>query len=602
MRPSENIRKSFKRLHVPTSAKLDEKINDEISRAFVETRNNQWIDQPKKIWKIIMKSRITRFTKVAVIVFAVLMCIHQLSHSIDGASVALAQMTEAIRRVPWMHVRAEMDTPPHEGLVEEWICFEKSIEITKRVNGSITYRDEGQDTMYIYDPLNNMVTITSLSDKYAIPRRTPMTDSPSRAIETLIETLKREGIMQLSVSIDEIDGQPVKILDVVSTIQGESVVKQDMTIIIHAESMLPIRMDTLITTEHGDRQGVVHVDFDYPSEGPENIYSLGVPEDANIVDRRPKPMIELEEDINYRFTVHPENPEQEMLILYGGVHIDLVEIPEGQFLMGSPEDEIGYPERLLQIYQKSKKEQVRRLKHPSNEDPQHLVKIVRPFYMSKYEITCAQFRKLRPEFRKMPYHVGPLNGGKITVILDQDNQPAGVSLNDAIEFCEWLCAKTGLKVRLPSEAEWEYACRAGSQKRFYWGDPEEDAGQYANLADEAYEKAAPNTTYTLNTDDGRVGLAPVGQYVPNSYGLYDMIGNIAEWVLDVYSENAFTLDPDQKSFDVNTADNKKIYVRGGNWNVGIIHSRCSSRWQASEDSISDTLRSYTGFRIIVEKP
>jgi sulfatase modifying factor 1 len=582
-------------------------LSPEMTACDLERVKNSLTEQVSKqpaarqgIWRIILKSRITRLTAAVTIVIAVLVCRSYFGGKVDLTTIAFAEITEAMRNVPWMHVKAKIDAPQGKGQIEEWICFEKSIEITKRINGSISYRDEGQDTMYVYDPVSNTVTISSMSDRYAAPRRTPMPDSPSGIIDTLIENLKEKGKALLSVSYDEIDRQPVKILHAVSTIQGESVINQDITIIINAESMLPIRMDTVVTIEGGDQLGVVHVDFDYPSEGPKDIYSLGIPQDAEVIDRRPKPGIESE--INYKYVTNPENSAQEMLILYGGVNIDLVKIPEGQFLMGSPEDEIGYPERLLQIYRKSKKERVRQLKHPSNEDPQHLVKISRAFNMSKYEITCRQFRCFRSEFRKMPGFVGPIDGRQTKIFMDQDNQPACVSLNDATEFCGWLSEKTGLKVRLPSEAEWEYACRAGTQSSFYWGDSEEDAGKYANLADQAYEKVAPGNSYTLNTDDGNVSLAPVGQYLPNRFGLYDMIGNASEWVEGIYSENAYGIDPDNKYFDENNEDNQQQYCRGGGWSADIINSRCASRWYVPQDVVSMTSRSHIGFRILIEEP
>ncbi len=361
-------------------------------------------------------------------------------------------------------------------------------------------------------------------------------------------------------------------------------------------------MVTVVTEENGKRIGTAHVDFDYPNEGPEDIYSLGIPQDAKVFDRRPRADASSEISIMYHFVTNPENHTQKMLILYGGINIDLVKIPQGEFLMGSPDTEIGYPARFLERFGDAIKRKGGSFR-PDNEDPQHLVQIARGFYMSKYEITCSQFRQYRPEFRKMPHHIGPISGNKTTVVLDKYNQPAGVSLNEAMEFCKWLSDKTGLKVRLPSEAEWEYACRAGTQTRFYWGDSEEEAGKYANLADKAYETASPGNLYTLNTDDGNVGLAPVGQYMPNGFGLYDMIGNITEWVQGVYSENAHSIDPNNKSFDVNNkGENQEIYIRGGCWKGEVTHSRCASRWKASQDSVSNTLHSYTGFRIIIDEP
>ena len=553
------------------------------------------------IGRAILKSRITRLAAVAGIVIVVMMIVNEFSGSIDGASAALAQMTEAIRAVPWMHAHTEVDGPDHKGQVDEWICFEKSIEIMKQVNGTVTYRDEGQDTMYVYDPVNNKLTITLLSDRYAIPRRTPLLLSPTEGIENLIEGLKAQGQAKLSVSFEETNGQSVQIVRAVSSPQDNDAVSQEMTIAIDTQSKLPIHMEAIVTVDNGEVLGTAHVNFDYPMEGPKDIYGVGVPADAEVIDRRPRPGTESSE-VNYSYVADPENPTQKMLILYGGVNIDLVRIPEGQFSMGSPKDEIGYPERVLQVYSKSKQDRVRQLKHPSNEDPEHLVKVDLAFYLSKYEITCAEFRKFRPEFRKYPHSVGPLRGSKTTFAVDLDEQPAGVSLNDAVEFCKWLSEKTGLNVRLPSEAEWEYACRAGTQSRFYWGDSEEKAGKYANLADKSYEEASPGSAYSLDTDDGNAGLAPVGQYLPNNFGLYDMIGNASEWVQGIYSENAYSIDSDNTCFDESNEDNQQQYCRGGSWRADIIYSRCASRWHVPQDLVSMTSRSSIGFRILIDEP
>jgi formylglycine-generating enzyme required for sulfatase activity len=603
MKTTENIERLIKKVRYKATAKAYDRVLGNFLQAFEDYKKQKRALTQPNIWRIIMKSKITKLAAAAVIIIAVLIGIHYLGGSVDGASVAFAKMTEAIRTVPWMHVHGQVDALQRKGQVDEWICFGKSIEITKQVDGSITYRDEGQDTMYAYDPVNNIVTISLLSDEYAMPRRTPMLQSPMGGINTLIETLKKAGSVQLSIYYDQINEQPVEILHAICTMQQDEIVmNQDISITIDAETKLPILLDTFVTQEDGVQLGSAHVDFNYPDKGPDDVFSLGVPEDAVVIDRRPKPGIESETEIDYQFVMNSENPTQEMLMIYGGINIDLVKIPEGQFLMGSPENEIGYPASLLQVYQKSKQERIRQLKHCSNEDPQHLVKINKGFYMSKYEITCAQFRKLHPEFRKYPHSVGPLNGRKTTIAMDLDEQPACVSLNDALEFCKWLGERTGLNVRLASEAEWEYACRAGTQTRFYWGDFEEEAGKYANLADISYEDASPGSAYTLNTDDGNIGLAPVGQYLPNNFGLNDMIGNAPEWVHGIYSENAYSIEPDNKCFDESNEENQQQYCRGGSWQADIINSRCASRWSISQDSVSTTARSFIGFRILIDEP
>ncbi len=304
-----------------------------------------------------------------------------------------------------------------------------------------------------------------------------------------------------------------------------------------------------------------------------------------MIDRRPRPGDKLDIKINYRFVANHEKPQQKRLIMYGGIKVDLVRIPEGEFLMGSPDSEVGYPGELGRRIKK----QSGRL-HPDTEDPQHLVRIDRGFYMSKHEITCDQFRRFRPEFRKYKYENWDMDLG---------DQPACVSLNDALEFCKWLSEKTGLAVRLPSEAEWEYACRAGTQSRFYWGDSEEEAGKYANIADQAHLKVWPDRARNLNTDDGNAFLASVGKYLPNAFGLYDMIGNAPEWTQGTYSQNAHSIDPENKAF----TENKKRYIRGGSWATDIINCRCASRCWANPPDVPSTTTpdSHTGFRIIVDE-
>ena len=465
------------------------------------------------------------------------------------------------------------------------MSFEKSIEITREIDGTIRYRDEAQNTMYLYDPRNNAIIITSLSDKFAAKRDIPLPESPMEAIERLMETLRQNGEVELSVEQSKMNGQAVEIIHARSKTPDKSPISQNMTIIINSESKLPIHLETAVTQESGEHLGSARVDFDYPDKGPKDIYEVGAPKDAVMVDRRPRPDGKLDININYRFIASPENSQQKMLILYGGINVDLVRIPEGEFLMGSPDSEVGYPGELGRRI----KEQFGRLR-PDTESPQHLVKIVRGFYMSKYEITCEQFRHFRPEFRKYKYENRDM---------DLDGQPACVSLNDALEFCAWLSEKTGLAVRLPSEAEWEYACRAGTQSRFYWGDSEEEAGKYANIADKAYSEVWPDRARNLNTDDGNAFLASVGKYLPNAFGLYDMIGNAPEWSQSVYSKNAYSIDPENKSF----TENKERYVRGGSWASDIINCRCASRWWVNPPDVPSvtTPDSHIGFRIIIDE-
>ncbi len=276
-----------------------------------------------------------------------------------------------------------------------------------------------------------------------------------------------------------------------------------------------------------------------------------------------------------------ENEQLNHVSLDGNINLELVYVPRGDFIKGSPDTEIGYPARWLKRFQKKGKPT-----RPGNEGPPHKVIIEKGFYMGKYEVTCAQYRCFRPDYTRRPYDKRKM---------DLDNQPALVNWNDAIAFCKWLSKKTGLNVRLASETEWEYACRAGSNTRFFWGKREEDAGQYANVADKAYEKMWPDSAYCFVTDDGNAFLCPVGRYKPNKWDLYDMIGNAPEWCQDIYFENAYNKDLDRNK-ELQT-DSKRIH-RGGSWRSDIRSARSASRDYYTEVSERPP---FIGFRVVIDK-
>jgi formylglycine-generating enzyme required for sulfatase activity len=180
------------------------------------------------------------------------------------------------------------------------------------------------------------------------------------------------------------------------------------------------------------------------------------------------------------------------LDLGGGAKMELVRIPAGEFLMGSPMSEAS---------------------RENNEGPQHRVRISKPFYLGKYEVTQGQWVAVMGE--------NPSN------FKGDDRLPVeNISWNDCVEFCRKVSQKTGVRIRLPSEAEWEYACRAGSTTAYSFGDSPDALGQYA-----WYEDNWDSKTH------------PVGQKKPNVWGLYDMHGNVGEWCADWYGEGYYRQSP-----------------------------------------------------------
>jgi len=170
----------------------------------------------------------------------------------------------------------------------------------------------------------------------------------------------------------------------------------------------------------------------------------------------------------------------------------LVPIPPGQFQMGSPDSDKNARD---------------------DEKPQHLVKITKPFYLSVYEVTQQQFEKVmgvRPWQGKANVRDGP------------DYAATYVTWNDAVEFCRKLSEQEGVEYRLPTEAQWEYACRAGTTTLYSFGDDVSKLGQHAWYQENE------------SSDVSELYAHRVGQKLPNPWGLYDMHGNVAEWCQDWY--------------------------------------------------------------------
>ncbi len=205
--------------------------------------------------------------------------------------------------------------------------------------------------------------------------------------------------------------------------------------------------------------------------------------------------------------------------LDNGIFIDMVAIPEGKFQMGTPDSE---PER------------------QDDESPQHQV-TVPSFYLAKYPITQAQYQAI------MGQNPSYFKGSDLPV--------EQVSWNNAVEFCQKLAQKTGQAYRLPSEAEWEYACRAGTITPFHFG--ETITPDLANYNGNYTYGNGPKGVYRQKT-------TPVGSFPPNAFGLYDMHGNVWEWCQDVWHENYDNAPTDGTAWE--TGGNSNLRVRrGGSW-------------------------------------
>ncbi|MFG0295621.1 MAG: SUMF1/EgtB/PvdO family nonheme iron enzyme [Maioricimonas sp. JB045] len=248
------------------------------------------------------------------------------------------------------------------------------------------------------------------------------------------------------------------------------------------------------------------------------------------------------------------------------VDIEFAYIPAGEFQMGAaPGDDMA----------------------EADETTRHKVRITNAFRMSRHEITVGQYRQFvqetghvgrggyRFESRDGKFYRSDRYDWTTTGFAQDDSHPVvNVSWNDAVAFCRWLSRKEGREYRLPTEAEWEYACRAGTTTRFFTGDEVELMQKLANLADKALDDKLP-ALLGETWDDGHAFTAAVGQYRPNAFGLFDMHGNVWEWCQDAYVRDFYASSPTNDPKAPTTGDFH--VVRGGSWAMKPQNARCSDR-------------------------
>ncbi|NOZ21072.1 MAG: formylglycine-generating enzyme family protein [Planctomycetes bacterium] len=240
----------------------------------------------------------------------------------------------------------------------------------------------------------------------------------------------------------------------------------------------------------------------------------------------------------------------------GGLKFEMVLIPGGKFKMGSPDGETDRTE---------------------NEGPVHEVELS-PFYLCTKETSMELFTKyyeetVRPGDRdkdgnpiseNQKKDVDGVTGptpvyGDLTMGWGAEGRPAiAMTWENAMFFCQWLSKKTGKTYRLPTEAEWEFACRAGTTTAFYFGDDAGRAGEYAWFEDNSDERTHP-----------------CGEKKPNAWGLYDMAGNVREWVVDVYGAEYYGKSPAKDP--TGPAEGKLHVARGGAWDSPPEELRSAAR-------------------------
>jgi sulfatase modifying factor 1 len=283
----------------------------------------------------------------------------------------------------------------------------------------------------------------------------------------------------------------------------------------------------------------------------------------------------------------PDEPVREIV---NSIGMKLVSVPAGKFLMGSPKEE---SER-------------------GDDEEQHPVEITRPFLVGKYEVTVGQFKAFvkdagyRTEAEKDGKGGRAFDGKEFIqkpeytwrnlYIPQSDDDPVVVvTWGDAVAFCDWLSKKEGKTYRLPTESEWEYACRAGTTTRFYNGDKEDDLRAVGNIADASLKRKWLAVTWTMSWDDGFPYTSPVGKFAPNAFGLHDTLGNAWEWCSDWYHKDypqGATRDPQ------GAATGTLRVTRGGAWSTQPKFCRSAFRDWHEPGYRSDCV----GFRVVQVLP
>jgi len=320
--------------------------------------------------------------------------------------------------------------------------------------------------------------------------------------------------------------------------------------------------------------------------------------------------------------------------MVNSIDMRLVPIAAGEFEMGMLDEHNLKLKHKFSAYQREI--------HDYLEKPSFPVELTKDFSIGQHEVTVGQFRRFveatgyktdaerageawvfQPEAEKLD-RFAPVTGAswRDPGFSQDDQHPVTcVSWNDAMAFCRWLSEKEGVRYRLPTEAEWEYACRAGARTPYCGGDEPDSVYAYGNVADAALHADHPEDVIRQRVlalepgqGDGHVYTAPVGSLKPNAWGLHDVHGNVWEWCSDKYSDRIYKemrelavergsrskpepiADPRGPETTTQHEHGDWRSLRGGSWYTGPLQSRCSVRaFAEAGDAFS-----YIGFRVVRE--
>jgi formylglycine-generating enzyme required for sulfatase activity len=296
----------------------------------------------------------------------------------------------------------------------------------------------------------------------------------------------------------------------------------------------------------------------------------------------------------------------------------MVRIPAGTFIMGEQPLTRPWAETFPGL-------EAGRFESLTDERPAHRVRITRDFYMARHEVTVGQFRRFLEASGHVPESIADGTGGygynpaydpAKTVRRDAfegrdpryawhnpgfaqtDAHPVvNVTWGDAVALAAWLSRTEGRRYRLPTEAQWEYACRAGTRTHFHAGDDAASLSRVANVYDlDTAERWPAWRDQAAPYRDGHAFTAPVGSFEPNGFGLHDMHGNVWEWTQDWYDEAYYARSPDDDPQGPPVGEVK--VRRGGSWHTWPFYARCGFRnWNTLP-----TRYTLVGIRLVMDAP
>jgi len=275
MSSAEKIKRLFAKSDLTVNSKIDDRIINDVLTALDKSEKTQSVSPEPNIWRLIMKSKITKLVAAAAVIIAVMVGMHWIGSSVDGTSILYAKVREAIEKKPWICAKHTVLKGEKAFGGEEWFSLEPKITVEIVDDGRIKYSDFSNKKRYDYLPMSGTITISQIKEHPSfLDAKTPL-----ELCKKVIEMKQASGA-EFSQSFIERDG---KTLEVWEVIQLGDTGSEKIKLFIDTQEYLPIVAEVSHTDHTGKTTYQGTIEFKYPESGPENIYELGVPKDAKVV-------------------------------------------------------------------------------------------------------------------------------------------------------------------------------------------------------------------------------------------------------------------------------------------------------------------------------